>query len=237
MLRFDDTTSLVYVADPSCRSCSADIEALTRLAPPSVRVLLMAAVQDKDQALRSVATTYRRTWPYVVNAGPAESLGLPAPCVVVIGRGGFSVAFVKAPLVERLVPVLEVFAKRDVAETPPRPSWNRVPVERRPPTPRLALLANGLAPGEDEPAPAAFAQAVAAFDAGHPAEALKLFEALREAGDGWLLGPEARLDRALCLAALGRREEARLLLLKTGDSRFQEAVNQQLERIGSARRR
>ena len=28
MLRFDDTTSLVYVADPSCRSCSADIEAL-----------------------------------------------------------------------------------------------------------------------------------------------------------------------------------------------------------------
>ena len=141
----------------------------------------MAAVQDKDQALRSVATTYRRTWPYVVNAGPAESLGLPAPCVVVIGRGGFSVAFVKAPLVERLAPVLEVFAKRDVAETLPRPSWNRVPVERRPPTPRLALLASGLAPGEDEPAPAAFAQAVAAFDAGNPAEAL---QAVRGAARG-----------------------------------------------------
>lgn len=237
MLRFDDVTSLVYVADPGCRSCSADIEALTRLAPASVRVLLMAAVQDEDQALRSVATTYRRSWPYVVNAGPAEALGLPAPCVVLIGRGGFSVAVVKPSFALRLPPALEVFARRDLAETAPRSGWNRVAVERRPPPPRPALLASGLAPGEDEPAPAAFAEAVAAFDDGRPAHALKLFEALRDAGDGWLLGPEARLDRALCLAALGRREEARLLLLKTSDSRFQEAVDQQLERIGSATRR
>ncbi len=237
MLRFDDATSLVYVADPSCRSCSADIEAVTRLAPAKLRVLLMAAVQDQDQALRSVATTYRRSWPYVVNAGPVESLGLAAPCALVVGRGGFSVAVVKPPIALRLAPVLEVFAKRDVAETPPRPSWNRVPVERRLPAPRPALLASGLAPGEDEPRPPAFAQAVAAFDAGRLAEALKLFETLRDAADGWLLGPEARLDRALCLAALGRREEARLLLLKTGDSRFQEAVDQQLERVGSARKR
>ncbi len=236
MLRFDEVTSLVYVADSSCRSCSADIEGVTRLAPASVRVLLMSAAPDKDQALRSVATSYRRSWPYIVSAGPAEALAVTAPCALVIGRGGFSVAVVGPPLVERLAPVLEIFAKRDVAETPPRPSWNRVPAQRRALAPRPALLASGLAPGEDEPPPAAFLQAVAAFDAGRHAEALKLFEALRDAGDGWLLGPEARLDRALSLAALGRREEARLLLLRTGDSRFQEAVDQQLERIGSAPR-
>ncbi len=36
--------------------------------------------------------------------------------------------------------------------------------------------------------------------AGRKTEALKLFDALEAKGDGWLLPPEARLDRALCLA-------------------------------------
>jgi hypothetical protein len=75
---------------------------------------------------------------------------------------------------------------------------------------------------------------VAAFRGGKPAEALRLFEGLEAKGDGWLLPPEGRLDRCICLAALGRREEARLLLLHTGDSRFQEALDRTLERIGSA---
>jgi hypothetical protein len=39
----------------------------------------------------------------------------------------------------------------------------------------------------------------------------------------------------LCLAAAGRREEARRLLLRIGDSRFQDAVDAALERIGSPR--
>ena len=65
------------------------------------------------------------------------------------------------------------------------------------------------------------------------AEALRLFEGLEAKGDGWLLPPEARLDRALCLATLGRREEARQLLLRTGDSRFQEALDRTLERVAS----
>jgi Flp pilus assembly protein TadD len=92
-----------------------------------------------------------------------------------------------------------------------------------------------LAPGEDEPAPAEFDSAVAALRAGRPAEALRTFEALEGRGDGWLLPPEARLDRALSLAALGRREEARRLLLRIGDSRFQEDVDRALERVGSPR--
>jgi len=96
-----------------------------------------------------------------------------------------------------------------------------------------ALLPEGLAPGEDEPLPAEFGAAVAAFRAGRAAEAQKLFDALEARGDGWLLPPEARLDRALCLAGLGRREEARRMLLRTGDSRFQDHVDRTLEQVGT----
>lgn len=236
-LRFDAALSLIYVAEPACRNCSADIETLTRAAPAGARVLLMGAEPDRDQGLRSVANSYRRTWPYVVGAGSASALGLPAPSLVLVARGGFAVAIVAPPSADRLAPVLEVLAKHEVAEILPRASWNRVPVTRAARAPRTALLPNGLAPGEDEAVPEAFTAAVAAYDAKQPAEALKRFDQLAAADDGWLLGPEARLDRALCLAGLGRREEARLLLLRTGDSRFQEAVDQALERVGSKPRR
>ena len=66
-----------------------------------------------------------------------------------------------------------------------------------------ALLAEGLAPGEDEPVPAEFTHAVEAYRAGRFAEALRGFEALAARDDGWLLAPEARLDRALAMAGLG----------------------------------
>jgi tetratricopeptide (TPR) repeat protein len=231
-LRFDATLTEIYLADPTCRSCSADIELLTRGTPAAVRVLLMAAAPDRDQALRSVATSYRRPWPYVVGVD-AGSLGLEAPLVLLVARGGFSNVIVSPPSAERLAPALEVLARHEVAEILPRATWNRVPVVRPGATPRPGLLPSGLAPGEDEPSPPAFSRAVEAFVAGRPAEALKLFDALTGADDGWLLGPEGRLDRALCLAALGRREEARLLLLRTGDSRFQEAIDKALERVGT----
>jgi hypothetical protein len=52
-----------------------------------------------------------------------------------------------------------------------------------------------------------------------------------------LLPPEARLNRSLCLLGLGRREDARLMLLKTGDSRFQEDVDRTLERAGTPAKR
>ena len=90
-----------------------------------------------------------------------------------------------------------------------------------------------IAPGEDEPVPAEFTAAAEAFRKGQKAEALRLFDAIEAKGDGWLLPPEARLDRALCLAALGRREEARRILLRTGDSRFQDHVDRILEQVGT----
>jgi hypothetical protein len=102
-------------------------------------------------------------------------------------------------------------------------------VERPQPIAQPPLPEEGLVPGEDEPFPEAFQAAQRAFDAGRWAEALKLIEQLERSGDGWLLPPEARLNRALCLQRLARREEARTLLLRTGDSRFQDAVDQALE--------
>ena len=56
-------------------------------------------------------------------------------------------------------------------------------------------------------------------------------------GDGYLLPPEARLNRALCLAGLGRREEARKMILKIGDSRLQEQVDRALEAVGTPAKR
>jgi hypothetical protein len=41
------------------------------------------------------------------------------------------------------------------------------------------------------------------------------------------------MDRALAIAGMGRRDEARRMLLHIGDSRFQEAVDRALEKVGS----
>ena len=92
------------------------------------------------------------------------------------------------------------------------------------------------APGRIYACAEEFTEAVEAFRGGRPGAALKLFQALEARGDGWLLPPEARLDRARCLAAQGRREEARAILLAIGDSRFQSDVDRILEGIGSARK-
>jgi tetratricopeptide (TPR) repeat protein len=225
--------NVLYVAEPYCRNCSADLEAVKRAVGPGVRVLVIPEQPDQDQALRQVLALYRYNWPLVLGRGVAASLHLTARSVLVVARGGWGGAVLKPPPGSVLASVLAVFEKADVRETVPRPTWNHRPVVRRPLAPPPGLLPEGLAPGEDEPAPEGFAAAVNAYRAGRPGEALRLFEALEAKGDGWLLPPEARLDRALCLAALGRREEARRLLLRTGDSRFQESVDRALEKVGS----
>ena len=124
----------------------------------------------------------------------------------------------------------------DVQETVPRPSWNRRPVDRSPLPPPPALFPDGLAPGEDEPAPPEFTAAAEAYRAGRAAEAQKAFDALEAKGDGWLLPPEARLNRALCLARAGERDAARRILLRTGDSRFEEAIDRLLEAVAGGAR-
>jgi tetratricopeptide (TPR) repeat protein len=224
---------LVYLAETPCRTCSADLEALKRLAPPASRVALLPAEPDRDEALRRAVALYRYDWPYVMGAGVAGALGAKPPALLVIGRRGYSAVAIEAPVAAALPAVLEVYGRSDLREPLPRPNWNHRPPEREALPQRPGMRPDGFAPGEDEPAPEAFEKAVAAYAAGRPGEALAQFESLEAVGDGWLLPPEARLDRARCLAALGRRDEARRLLLRTGDSRFQDALDRALEDVGT----
>jgi tetratricopeptide (TPR) repeat protein len=236
-LRLDgDGMTVFYVAEESCRSCSADLTALQRLMPSGKQPLLVPVGPERDRALRQAVSLYRLGWPFVVGREAQPFLDLEAPAVVVVARRGWSAAVARPPLEQTLPVALAVFSRQDVNEPLPRPAWNGRPAERGPAAPPSALRPDGLAPGEDDPAPPEFEAAAAAFRAGNPGEALRLFDALAGRGDGWLLPPELRLNRALCLAALGQNEKARLLLLHTGDSRFQEAVDRALETVSAGLR-
>ena len=231
-LGLEDGTVVLYAADVSCRSCSDDLQELKRATPTGVRVILVPASAE-DQALRQILDLYHYGWPILIGSGAARELALVPGSVLVVARGGWAAVAVKPPFLPTLASALQVFAAADVRETVPRKTWSGRPIDRKPAPSAPPLLPEGLAPGEDEPAPDEFTAAVAAYRARRAAEALRLFEGLEARGDGWLLPPEARLDRALCLAALGRRDEARRLLLKTGDSRFQEGLDRALEKVGT----
>ena len=231
--RFEDhETVVVYISDASCRSCSADLQLLSRLDLGDALVLLGWA--GDDAALRGVVRLYKYDWRYLDEPGWAEKLGLPAPSMFVVARSGWSAAVVERPFGNALRGVIETLARPGVTEARPRRRWNRRPYEPSSRAPQPALLPEGLAPGEDAAAPPEFEQAVAAYRSGQAKRALRLFEAIAQRGDGWLLPPEERLNRAMCLAEMGRREQARKLLLRTGDSRFQERVDRALEEVGGS---
>lgn len=236
-LRFDAGPTVLYLGEISCRSCSADLEVLKRLVPPPASVVLVPEDADRDQALRRVVEIYGYGWPLLQGRGTASSLRLTSGTVMAVGRQGWTLARVLAPLAENLPPVLSILSRAEVSETMPRPKWNGRILE---PTAAAlaapALLPEGWAPGEDGDSPAAFRQALHAYRGGRPAEALRLLAQLEAGDEGWLLPPEARFNRALCLEKMGRTAEARSLLLGIGDSRFQEAVDQALEALGGGSR-
>jgi len=235
-LRFEDGLVVLYLSDAACRTCSADLEALKRTVPADTRVVVVPPAPDQDIALRQVLSLYRYPWPVLVGRGVAQGLGVKPGAALVVARTGWVGAAVRPPFGETLTATIRLFARADVTESVPRAKWNRRPVDRAPELPAPALTPEGLAPGEDAPMPGAFVAGADAYRAGQGLEALHFFESLENRGDGWLLPPEARFDRALCLAAIGDREAARKLLLRIGDSRFQEAVDRALERVGSHNR-
>jgi tetratricopeptide (TPR) repeat protein len=227
-VRIDAGVTVVYAADASCRTCSADLEQIKRQLPAGARVMVLPASPDRDQELRQALRLYRYDWPVMVGAGTPRSLGLEPPQALIVARDGLVAVTLKAPFGPELGGTLQALAVEDLKETRPRPqSRQRLPEPEV--APRPELLPESLAPGEDAPEPKEFTDAVAAFRAGRPQEAAKLFGVLEARGDGWLLPPEARLNRARCLIAQNRREEARLILLAIGDSRFQAAVDRVLE--------
>ncbi len=234
-LKLDASPAVFYVASRICRTCTEDLEAIKELAP-GARVLIVPEIPDEDRAIRQVLQLYRYDWPVALGAGMAEVLGAPAGSAVVVGRGGYVIATVKPPFAPALATTLAALGRTDVQESVPRKAWNLRPPARAALSAAPALLPEGLAPGEDMPAPAEFDRAVAAFRGGSAAEARRLIDEVGARDDGWLLPPEARFDRALALARLGRADEARRILLRIGDSRFQDAVDRALEKVASGRR-
>ena len=232
-LRLEAAPAAFYLAGRSCATCSADLEAIKRAVPEGTRVALVPANPDEDRALRQVIELYRLRWPVVLGAGVASALGGEEDHVVVVGRNGLIAVTLAAPFEPALADVVRILSRSDLAETQPRAAWSRRPVDRTPPALPAGLLPEGFAAGEDGPAPPEFERALAAYRGGKLAEALRLFEAVGAADDGWLLPPEARLNRAIVLAALGRREEARRIVLRIGDARLEDAADRALDRIGA----
>lgn len=234
--RMGEAPTILYVAEASCRSCSADLESLRRLLPAGFKLLLAAADPDRDTALRRALTVYNYDWPLLlgVRSGAWRD---EAPRVHVVARNGFLAAVAAPPFASTLPPVFDILSRNDVAETVPRAGWNGRPALRRDPDPGYVPQVGELVRGEDEPVPREFTAADAAYREGKHREALIQLERLEERTDGWLLPPEARLNRALCLIGLGRRDEARKILLRIGDSRYQDHVDRVLESDGAPGKR
>jgi hypothetical protein len=223
--------TVFYLATTICRTCSQDLEELKALVPPGTRVVMVAEDPERDHALRQVLQLYRYDWPLLLGRGNYQALAAPGGTVLAVARGGWVGVLAKPPLQASVPAVLAALGRADVRETIPRPTWNSRPPDREAPPAAPGLRPGGLAPGEDLPMPGAFTAAADAYHAGKYLEALRFVQALTARGDGWLLSPEERYDRALCLAGLGRRDEARRLMLGIGDSRFQDEVDRALERV------
>jgi len=237
VFRLDEAALTVfYASEASCRSCSADLEALGRQVPGDVRVITVPPGDDQDAALRQVLGLYKRPWPLLLGKDLAARLRLKSRSLLIVARGGWTQAVLLAPFGPEVGSALAALRRVDVQETVPRSSWNHRPVDRSPLPPPPPLLPDGLAPGEDEPAPPEFTAAAEAYGAGRAVEARKAFDSLEAKGDGWLLPPEARLNRALCLARAGDRDAARRILLCTGDSRFEDAIDRLLEAVAGGAR-
>jgi tetratricopeptide (TPR) repeat protein len=187
-LRLEAAPVIFYMASASCRTCSEDLDALSRSVPADAQVVVVPEGPEKDRAVRQVLQLYRYPWPLALGASVAAALKIEPGTVLVAGRAGWVPVVVKPPYAARLKAVATMLTRSDVAETVPRKGWNLRPPDRRTPAPP-ALLPEGLAPGEDEPAPPEFTQAVEAYRARRFAEALRGFEALAARDDGWLLAP------------------------------------------------
>ena len=150
--RLDDAAvTVIYAAEASCRSCSADLEALARQVSKETRVLALPPGDDEDQALRQVLALYRRPWPLLLGRDLESRMQLKPRTLLAVARGGWTTFVLKAPFGPELGQALAALQRVDVPETVPRPSWNRRPVDRTPIPAPPTLLPEGLAPGEDEP--------------------------------------------------------------------------------------
>jgi hypothetical protein len=228
-----DELVVLYVAASDCRSCSEDVQALAGTLPAGTALVMAPELPAQDEALRQVLRLYRHAWPVLLGHGGASALGLSPGTAVVVARRGWLLATVKPPLKPLLGEIVQALSVSDLREAVPRKAWNGRPPPAVAEPETSGLLAEGLAPGEDPPPSAPFTAGVDAFRARQYLEALRFFEAAEKKGDGYLLAPEARFNRALCLGRLGRTGEARRTMLAIADSRFQDEIDTALEGLGA----
>ncbi|HSD65369.1 MAG TPA: hypothetical protein VLF95_01640, partial [Vicinamibacteria bacterium] len=133
VFRLDDVAiTVLYAAEASCRSCSEDLEDIARQVPKDVRVLAVPPGEDQDQALRQVLALYKRPWPLLLGRDLAARLQLKPRSLLLVARGGWTLAVLNAPLGAEVAAALAALRRVDVAETVPRPTWNHRPVDRSP---------------------------------------------------------------------------------------------------------
>ena len=89
--------NVLYAAEASCRTCSADLAELKRLVLPPARVLLVPESLEQDRALRQVVDLYRFGFSLLLGKGLLETLALPPRNVLVVARGGWSGAALTGP--------------------------------------------------------------------------------------------------------------------------------------------
>ena len=163
--------------------------------------------------------------------GVGEQLDLPPRSVLVLARGGWTAAVPEPPFGPALASTLAALARTDVREAVPRANWNRRPVDRSPLPPPPPGRRRTDWPRVRTSRSRPISPRPEAYRGGTICGGDEELRCDQARGDGWLLPPEARLDRALCLAGMGKRHEARRILLRTGDSRFENAMDETLERV------
>jgi len=136
-LRFEDSLVVLYLSEATCRTCSADLEALKRAVPAGTRVVMLPPAPDQDIALRQVLSLYRFSWPVLVGRGAAQALAVKPGAALVVARSGWVGAAVRPPFADSLTAAVKLLSRTDLTEVVPRPKWNSRPVDRTPEPPCL----------------------------------------------------------------------------------------------------
>src|SRR5207244_13182922 len=118
-MRVEDGLAVLYVSDASCRTCSADLEALKRAVPAGTRVVMVPPAPDQDVALRQVLSLYRHPWPVLVGKGAAQAVAVKPVTALVVARSGWVVAAVRPPFGAALRAAITLPSPADVPEGGP----------------------------------------------------------------------------------------------------------------------